>query len=501
MEALRGLHSRVRYGELMNTSEVLASLPTGMYIGGEWRQTASDGAEIPVLDPSTAQVIATVPSASRQDALAAVTAAHDAAEEWSATPPRTRAEILRRAYELMLAQEERLTTIIVLEMGKAASEAGAEVRYAAEFFRWFSEEAVRNVGSVQTAPGGDKRILVVHQPVGVSLLITPWNFPAAMATRKIGPALAAGCTVILKPASETPLTALAMADVLEEAGAPSGVVNVIPSRRSGEIVPSVLADPRVRKLSFTGSTEVGSTLLGEAARHVVNCSMELGGNAPFLVFEDGDIEAAVEGAMIAKMRNGGQSCVAANRFFVHESVADQFSKQLSDAMGSLVVGPGLDPGVDLGPLINEQAQHDMGSLVGASVDAGARVGVGGHAPDRPGFFWEPTVLADVGPENPILDHEIFGPIAPVVRFTTEAEAIEMANDTVHGLAAYLYSSDLERALRVSEALEFGMVGVNRGLVSDPAAPFGGVKQSGIGREGGHVGLLEFLESKYIAVDW
>ncbi len=482
-------------------NQLVESLPTGLYIGGAWEKAASDGAEFDVYDPSTAEVMASVPNASVTDALAAVTAAHDALPAWADTAPRTRAEVLRRAYELMIDQEDRLATLIVLEMGKTYSESAAEVRYAAEFFRWFSEEAVRNIGSVQIAPGGDKRIMVVHQPIGVSLLITPWNFPAAMATRKIGPALAAGCTVVLKPASDTPLTALALADLLEQAGVPAGVVNVLPSRRSSEVVPAMLEDPRVRKLSFTGSTAVGSELLGVAARHIVDSSMELGGNAPFLVFEDADIEGAVDGAMIAKMRNGGQSCIAANRFYVHESVADDFSSRLAAAMGSVTVGPGLDEGVELGPLINSQAQQDMGFLVGSCVDAGGSVAVGGQAPDRAGYFWEPTVLANVSPDNPILDHEIFGPVAPVVSFAGEEEAITLANDSLHGLAAYLYTGDLERGLRVAEAIETGMVGVNRGLISDPASPFGGVKESGLGREGGQVGMHEYLETKYVAVDW
>jgi succinate-semialdehyde dehydrogenase / glutarate-semialdehyde dehydrogenase len=482
-------------------NQLVASLPTGMYIGGAWQRAASDGAEIDVYDPSTAEVMTTVPSASIEDALAAVTAAYEAGPAWAELPPRARGEILRRIFAMMIEEEERLATIIVLEMGKAYSEAIAEVRYAAEFFRWFSEEAVRNIGSVQIAPGGDKRIMVVNQPIGVSLFITPWNFPAAMATRKIAPALAAGCTVLLKPASDTPLTALALADLYTAAGVPPGVVNVIPSRRSSEVVPAILDDPRVRKLSFTGSTEVGSRLLGLAATHIVSSSMELGGNAPFLVFEDADVRAAIDGAMIAKMRNGGQSCIAANRFLVHESVADEFSAGLATAMGAVTVGPGLEDGVELGPLINLKAQEDMGFLVGSCVDAGGAVAVGGRAPDRAGYFWEPTVLRNVLPDNPILNHEIFGPVAPVVPFSTEDEAIALANDTVHGLAAYLYSTDLERGLRVAEAIETGMVGINRGLISDPAAPFGGVKESGLGREGGQVGMHEYLETKYIAAEW
>lgn len=476
-------------------------LPSGMLIGGQRIAAASDGVELEVLDPATGEGIAIVPSASVEDALTSVDAASASAEAWAHTPPRERAEVLRRTFDLMRAREDELARLIVAEMGKALPEAKAEVVYAAEFFRWFSEEAVRNDGYITAAPAGGKRIVVQYQPVGVSLLITPWNFPAAMATRKIAPALAAGCTVILKPASDTPLTAIAIGQLMLEAGLPPGVVNVLPSRRSSEIVPAMLADRRVRKVSFTGSTEVGSTLLGEAAKHIVNCSMELGGNAPFLVFEDADIDAAVEGAMIAKMRNGGQSCIAANRFYVHAAVADSFSTKLSDAMRSVVVGPGMRDDVELGPLINHRAQEDMGRTMEVAVGGGAKVAAGGHAPDRAGFFWMPTVLNDVRPDNPVLGLEIFGPIAPVIVFESEDEVVEMANDTIHGLAAYLYSRDLALGLRMAEAIEAGMVGINRGLMSDPAAPFGGMKESGIGREGGHVGMLEFTETKYIAADW
>jgi succinate-semialdehyde dehydrogenase/glutarate-semialdehyde dehydrogenase len=479
----------------------LGEIATGMYIGGEWVERASDGAEIEVLDPATATPIATVPSGSMADAAAAVDAASDAADSWAATPPRMRSEILRRSFELIVERSDQLARLIVAEMGKAFSEAKAEAVYAAEFYRWFSEEAVRNLGSLSIAPNGDKRIVVEHQPIGVSLLITPWNFPAAMATRKIAPALAAGCTVILKPASDTPLTALALAGLMTEAGTPPGVINVLPSRRSSEVVPAMLADPRVRKVSFTGSTEVGAGLLADAAKHIVKSSMELGGNAPFLVFEDADMDASIEGAMIAKLRNGGQSCIAANRFYAHAAVADDFSARLSEAMKAVVVGPGMQPDVGLGPLINLRAQQDMEELVGVSAGAGATVAVGGRAPELPGFFWEPTVLSNVSPGNPILNHEIFGPVAPVVAFDTEEEAVALANDTVHGLAAYLYTEDLGRAMRVSEAIESGMIGVNRGLISDPAAPFGGMKESGVGREGAHIGMLEFTETKYIAVDW
>lgn len=471
-----------------------------LLIGGEWRE-ASDGAEIDVLDPSTGEPVATVPSGSADDAVAAVDAAEAAAGEWAATPPRQRGEILRRAFELMTAQADELASLIVLEMGKTFTESKGEITYAAEFYRWFSEEAVRNDGSITLAPAGDKRIIAIGQPIGISLLITPWNFPAAMATRKIGPALAAGCTVILKPASDTPLTALAIGALMEEAGVPPGVINVLPSRRSSEVVPAMLGDPRVRKLSFTGSTEVGRTLLAQASERIVSTSMELGGNAPFLVFEDADIAAAVEGAMIAKMRNGGQSCIAANRFLVHEAVADEFSQEFARAMSSLSVGPGMEPGVDLGPLINQGAQKDMVESVELATGSGSQVLAGGKAPDRPGYFFEPTVLTGVDADAPVLEREIFGPVAPIVSFQSEEEAIALANDTIHGLAAYLYSQDLSRSLRVAEALESGMVGINRGLISDPAAPFGGVKQSGVGREGGHEGMKEFLEIKYIAASW
>ncbi len=471
-----------------------------LLIGGEWAES-SDGEVIEVLDPATGEPITSVPSGSADDARAAVDAAADAASSWAAVSPTERGEILRRAFELMTERADSLARLIVFEMGKTFSEAKGEIKYAAEFFRWYSGEAVRNDGTIKLAPGGDKRIVAINQPVGVSLLITPWNFPAAMATRKIGPAIAAGCTMILKPASDTPLTALAVGALLEEAGLPPGVLNVLPSKRSSKVVPVMLHDDRVRKLSFTGSTEVGRTLLKNAADQIVNCSMELGGNAPFLVFDDADIDAAVEGAMIAKMRNGGQSCIAANRFLVHASAADEFGRAFSRAMGSLRVGPGLDEGVELGPMINLAAQTDLTKVVESLAGAGAKVSVGGGAPDRPGFFFEPTVVQGVGRDDPTLAVEVFGPVAPIVTFETEEEAIALANDTIHGLAAYLYTADLSRAMRVAEAIETGMVGINRGLISDPAAPFGGVKESGIGREGAHEGLNEFLETKYIAVSW
>jgi succinate-semialdehyde dehydrogenase / glutarate-semialdehyde dehydrogenase len=481
-------------------SELIAVDHTDLFIGGRW-QKGSDGERIEVQDPASGETIATVASASIADALAAVDAAAQAALTWAARAPRERAEILRKSFDLMIRDKEKLAELMVRENGKPMAEARTEAVYAAEFFRWFSEEAVRNIGSLSIAPSGQNRIIVEHQPIGVSVLVTPWNFPAAMATRKIGPALAAGCTVILKPASETPLTALAVADLLAEAGVPAGVVNVIPSRQSAKVVSAMLRDPRVRKLSFTGSTEVGRVLLAQAAEGVVSTSMELGGNAPFVVLADADLDAAVDGALIAKMRNAGQSCVAANRFYVESSVLEPFSRRLADRMGTMVVGPGLEPGVAVGPVINAGAREKIAGLVEAAVGHGARVLTGGKAPNRPGFFYLPTVLSEVPPDETILREEIFGPVAPIVPFHDIDEAIAMGNRTDRGLVAYVYTRDLARGLKVAEALEAGMVGINRGLISDPAAPFGGVKQSGLGREGSHEGLLEFLETKYIATQW
>jgi succinate-semialdehyde dehydrogenase / glutarate-semialdehyde dehydrogenase len=475
------------------------SAPTGLLIAGQW--AGGRAGTLPVIDPATEDPIADVANATPEDALEAVDAAHQALPAWAATPPRARGECLRRAYELMIADTEPLAKLMVLENGKALRDARAEITYAAEFFRWFAEEAVRIDGQLSRAPSGANRILVTHQPVGVAVLVTPWNFPAAMATRKIGPALAAGCTVVLKPAKETPLSALAVAAILAEAGVPDGVVNVLPTSSPGPVVGAMLADPRVRKLSFTGSTEVGRMLLRTVADTVTNCSMELGGNAPFLVLADADVDAAVDGAMIAKMRNGGEACTAANRFYVHESVADDFSRKFSARLGALAVGSGLDAGTDLGPLVNSETRSKVATLVDEAASAGGRVLTGGQAPDRRGYFYAPTVLDQVPPTAGILNEEIFGPVAPIVRFTDADEAIAMANNTEYGLVSYLYTADLRRGLQVAEALDAGMVGINRGVVSDPAAPFGGVKQSGLGREGGHQGLLEFTETKYIAVDW
>jgi succinate-semialdehyde dehydrogenase / glutarate-semialdehyde dehydrogenase len=473
--------------------------PTGLLIGGQWG--GGSAGVMPVIDPSTEEPIAEVASANTQDAVEAVAAAAAALPGWASTPPRDRGECLRRGYQLMTDRADALARLMVVENGKALRDARGEITYAAEFFRWYAEEAVRNEGSLMTAPSGANRIMVTRQPVGVSVLVTPWNFPAAMATRKIGPALAAGCTVVLKPAKETPLTALAIAGILQEAGVPDGVINVVPTATAGPVVSAMLADPRVRKLSFTGSTEVGRVLLRTAADTVTNCSMELGGNAPFIVFDDADIDAAVDGAFLAKMRNGGEACTAANRFYVHEAVAEEFSEALAARLSGLVVGPGLDARTDLGPLVNEDTRSKVAKLVEGAASDGAQVLTGGSAPDRRGYFYLPTVVDQVRQDAAILSEEIFGPVAPIVRFTDAGEAIALANDTEFGLVSYLYTRDLRRALQAAEALEAGMVGINRGVVSDPAAPFGGVKQSGLGREGAHDGLLEFTETKYIAVDW
>jgi succinate-semialdehyde dehydrogenase/glutarate-semialdehyde dehydrogenase len=477
-----------------------ADLPTDLYIGGKWLP-AQDGGRFEVLDPATGEVITEVADAGVGDAIAAVEAAHSAAGSWAATAPRERAEILRRAFDLMTARSDEFARLISLENGKALADARGEVAYAAEFFRWYAEEAVRLTGSLSTSPSGANRILVMHQPVGVCVLVTPWNFPAAMATRKIGPALAAGCTVVLKPASDTPLTALAIAMTLEDAGVPPGVVNVVPGRRSGTIVSAMLHDDRVRKLSFTGSTEVGRLLLKEAADQVINTSMELGGNAPFLVFADADLDAAIEGAMIAKMRNAGEACTAANRFYVEATIAEEFGRRLAERMVGLRVGPGSDEQSQVGPLVNAAAVEGVDALVSEAIAGGARALVGADRPDRPGFYFSPTVLVDVPTDARLLREEIFGPVAPIVTFTDEDEAIALANATEFGLVGYVYTADLARGLRVCERLETGMVGLNRGIVSDPAAPFGGVKQSGIGREGGHEGILDYTESKYVATQW
>jgi succinate-semialdehyde dehydrogenase/glutarate-semialdehyde dehydrogenase len=454
---------------------------------------------MPVTDPSDGSVIAEVAVAGPEQCEAAVAAADRAAADWAKTAPRVRSEILRKAFEIMVSEADAIATIVSKENGKVLTDAKGEVMYAAEFFRWFAEEAVRVPGDFRKSPSGDKRILVTHQPIGVSLLITPWNFPAAMATRKIGPAIAAGCTMILKPASETPLTALAIVDIMERAGVPKGVINVILPEKVGESISKILHDPRVKNLSFTGSTEVGRVLIREAADRVIRCSMELGGNAPFVVFEDADIPAAVAGLMLAKMRNGGAACTAANRVYVQKSIADQFTKEFSQAMSQLKMGKGTDAGIQLGASVSVKERNKIAELVDAAVKAGGKIHTGGTTPDGAGAFYPATVIS-VDKTNDILNHEVFGPVAPIVTFDTDAEAIQLANSTDFGLISYVFTKDLARAIRTAEAIESGMVAINKGVISDPAAPFGGVKQSGLGREGGFDGIHEFLETKYIGVE-
>ena len=486
--------------EFQDAISLVREVPTGLYIGGEWRDSSS-GMRFSVIDPSSEAVLAEVADGSVEDAILAVDAAASAARMWAATAPRSRAEILRRAFELMNQRLDTFALLISLENGKSLADARGEAAYAAEFFRWYAEETVRIPGEMSVAPTGTNRILVQYQPIGIAVLVTPWNFPAAMATRKIGPALAAGCTCILKPAAETPLTALALAELLAEAGVPSGVVNVITTSNSGAVVDAMLGDRRVRKLSFTGSTEVGRILLKRAADQVISCSMELGGNAPFIVFEDADLDAAIDGAMLAKMRNGGEACTAANRFYVHRSIAPTFASKLAERMQGMEIGAGSDPVTRLGPLINEESRTRVAELVDLAVSDGAKVLCGGAMPQRRGFFYPATVITNVSENARLLKEEIFGPVAPIVEFDTEEEAIAKANDTEYGLVAYVYTRDLARGLRVAEQIESGMVGLNRGLVSDPAAPFGGMKQSGVGREGSRHGLIEYLEMKYIAAGW
>lgn len=474
---------------------------TALYIDGNWRDS-SNGGTFDVINPATGAVIAAVADATVDDARSAMAAAAAALPAWAARTPRDRSEILRRVFDLLIAQEDRFASLITRENGKSLADALGEHRYAAEFFRWFAEEGVRNLGSISVAPASGARIFVHHKPAGVAVLVTPWNFPEAMGTRKIAPALAAGCTCVLKPASETPLTMLALAEVLEAAGVPPGVVNILPSSKAGAVVSEMLHDPRARVISFTGSTGVGRRLLKEAADCIVNPRMELGGNAPFIVFEDADIDAAVDGAMIAKMRNMGEACTAANRFLVHESVHDAFAEKFAARMGALKVGNGLDEGVAVGPLVNADTRDKVEGFVDDAVRRGARILTGGRRGDDPnGFFYLPTVLVDVPNDAACMCDEIFGPVAPIQRFRTEGEAVERANATEYGLAGYVYTRDLQRALRIAEQLEFGMLGINRGLMSDPAAPFGGTKQSGLGREGAHEGLMEFLETQYISVEW
>ena len=473
---------------------------TDLYIDGQWR-AGSSGTRFDVVNPATEEVLASVASAEISDAEAALDAAESAMALWAAQMPRHRSEVLRKAWELMTARLPEFAHLITLENGKAGADAMGEATYAAEFFRWFAEEAVRADGMIARAPASGARIIVQHKPAGIAVLVTPWNYPAAMGTRKIAPALAAGCAVIIKPASETPLTMLALMPLLEEAGVPKGLVNVLPSRKTGALVDHMLHDPRVRVVSFTGSTGVGRKLLHSAADQVLKPAMELGGNAPLIVFEDADLDVAVEGAMQAKMRNLGEACTAANRIYVHADVSEAFTAKFTAAMSALKMGDGTDPSVDVGPLVNADTRDKVAGFVKDAVAKGAKVELGGTAPDGQGFFYPPTVLSNVAENSECVNDEIFGPVAALQTFTDQEDVIRRANDTEYGLVAYVFSEDMKRALQVCERLEYGMVGLNRGLVSDPSAPFGGVKQSGLGREGGHEGMLEFMETQYISASW
>ncbi len=477
---------------------VLEKVPTNLYIGGEWRE-ATGGGTLTVEDPSTEEPLVEVADGQVADALAALAAAAEKQAGWAATAPRERGEILRRAYQAIVARSDELALLMTLEMGKSVAESRAEIAYAAEFFRWFSEEAVRIHGRYMVNTTGKGRILTMRQPVGPCVFVTPWNFPTAMGTRKIAPAIAAGCTMVVKPAQQTPLSMLALAEILEQAGLPGGVLNVITAKHSGAVIEPLLKDSRTRKLSFTGSTEVGRRLIEQSAEQVLRVSMELGGNAPFLVFADADLDAAVDGAMLAKMRNVGEACTAANRFHVHESVAEEFAGRLAERMKALKVGRGTEPGIDVGPLIDADQRAKVAELVTDATDRGARLLLGGERVNGRGYFFAPTVLVDVPADARLLGEEIFGPVAPVARFSSDEEAIAAANRTEYGLVAYLYTRDLARAFGVCEAIETGMVGLNQGVVSNPAAPFGGVKQSGFGREGGFEGIGEYLETKYVAM--
>ena len=478
---------------------VVERAPKQLFIGGEWRD-AEQGATFAIEDPATGEAICEIANATPGDAQAALDAAADAQAEWGTSAPNERSEVLYRAFELLTERADDLALLMTLEMGKSVAESKAEIIYAAEFFRWFSGEALRIDGYFKTAGNGASRVLVMRQPVGPSYFITPWNFPNAMGTRKIGPAVAAGCTMVVKPAQQTPLSMLALAELLAECGLPPGVLNVVTGTSSSDLSAPIIGDPRLRKLSFTGSTEVGRKLIAQAADNVLKVSMELGGNAPFLIFEDADLDAAIEGAMIAKMRNIGEACTSANRFHVAEPVAGEFAERLAERMGAMQLGRGTEEGVEIGPLIDASQRDKVGELVGDAVDRGARCVVGGRARDGAGYFYEPTVLADVPDDARVLNEEIFGPVAPVKGFASEEEAIAAANATEFGLVAYVFTRDVKRALRVCEGLETGMIGLNQGLVSNAGAPFGGVKQSGIGREGGNEGIHEFLETKYVAIN-
>lgn len=482
----------------LSEGRLLAALPTELFIGGEWR-TATDGVTFEVIDPATESILKSVSDASVADGEAALMAAHAAQPSWGRTPPRARAEILRRAFALLISQTEEFALTITMEMGKPLAEARAEVGYGAEFLRWFSEETSRISGTYGVAPTGDSRLLVMKRPVGPCLLITPWNFPLAMVTRKIAPAIAAGCTMVLKPAELTPLTALLFAKLLQEAGLPDGVLNVIPTSNAAKVTGPLIKNGRLRKLSFTGSTEVGRILIASSAEQVLRVSMELGGNAPFMVFEDADIDSAVAGAVLAKMRNGGESCISANRFLVHESVAQEFIDKFVTRMSEFVLGRGTESAVTLGPLIDKVSLAKVESLVDSAKAAGATVILGGKPMGGLGYFYQPTVITGVPEGSRILNAEIFGPVAQISTFSTETEAVRQANATPFGLVCYAYTRDLNRTLRLAEDLETGMLGINTGIVSNPAAPFGGVKQSGLGREGGNLGIEEFLETCYVGI--
>ncbi len=483
---------------MADESSVLSGVPKQLYIGGTWRD-ASAGATFGVEDPATGATLCEVADATPEDAMAALDAAVAAQAGWAATSPNERSEILYRAFQALLDRSDELALLMTLEMGKSLAESKGEIAYAAEFFRWFSGEALRLDGYYKTAGNGQSRVLVMRQPVGPCFFITPWNFPNAMGTRKIGPAIAAGCTMVVKPAHQTPLSMLALAGLLEECGLPPGVLNVVTAMRSSEVSAPIIADPRLRKLSFTGSTEVGRTLIAQAADQVLKVSMELGGNAPFLVFEDADLDAAVDGAMLAKMRNVGEACTSANRFHVHESVAEEFGRRLAERMGAMTIGRGTEDGVEVGPLIDATQRDKVAELVEDAVAKGATVVTGGTSREGEGYFYSPTVLTGVPAEARVLGEEIFGPVAPIATFRTDEEAIAAANRTEFGLVAYVFTRDLDRAFRVCEALETGMIGLNQGIVSNAGAPFGGVKQSGTGREGGNEGIAEYLETKYVAI--
>jgi succinate-semialdehyde dehydrogenase/glutarate-semialdehyde dehydrogenase len=482
----------------LTESELLAKVPTQLYIAGKWVSGHGAGS-IAVEDPATGKTLLEIANANAEDGLAALTAADEASLSWAKVSPRERSEILRRAFEIIKARSEEFATLISLEMGKPIAEARGEVTYGNEFLRWFSEEAVRISGRYGSSPEGTGRMLVTHRPVGPAFAITPWNFPLAMATRKIGPAIAAGCTMVIKPAELTPLTTLLLTSVFEEAGLPAGVLNVITTNTSAATSAPIISDSRLRKITFTGSTAVGVRLLEQSAKQVLRTSMELGGNAPFLVFEDADLDAAVDGAMLAKLRNIGQACTAANRFIVHESLADEFANRIAKRMEEMPLGRGVEAETKMGPVINEKARANLKRLVDATVSEGGEIVTGGTYVEGDGYFFRPTVLANVRPGSTILNEEIFGPVAPIVRFKDEDEAIRLANDTEYGLVSYAYTQDLKRGLRLVERLETGMTGLNTGLVSNAAAPFGGVKQSGLGREGGLEGIHEYLETKYVMI--